>query len=400
MTFDSRAFDSRTAFDSRALLPTRPDDIDRAVSHFAELRESQPVYREEGEPIPRWHVFAHRDVGTVLSDSQRFSSKGFPFGGLRLTDTLLSMDAAEHRKFRPLLSRALSAKAVAGLADRIAKTACGLIDRVRPDGEMDIVADFADPLAAQTLCDFVGVNHRDWEKIRCWIAAGGAAGGPGAGSVPRMRQEAQEYFAAAIRDCRHSPRAGLISSLAAAEVNGEPLSSADITALCYLTLSAGHETTKCLLANFMLAMIRNPDDHTRLLEEPALVPASVEEVLRFLPPVWLLLRRTTEEVDLADRRIPANQVVVAWIPSANRDESAFQAADRFDISRTPNPHITFGHGIHYCAGAPLARLEARVALPIILERIKNPRLTTRSAPAIQTGITMAILSLPIRFEHR
>ena len=90
MTFDSRAFDSRTAFDSRALLPTRPDDIDRAVSHFAELRESQPVYREEGEPIPRWHVFAHRDVGTVLSDSQRFSSKGFPFGGLRPYDPRIS----------------------------------------------------------------------------------------------------------------------------------------------------------------------------------------------------------------------------------------------------------------------------------------------------------------------
>jgi cytochrome P450 len=385
-------------FDSRVLLPIRPAEIERSVSHFAELRQNHPVLREDGEPIPRWHIFSYREAGTVLSDHRRFSSKGFLFGGLRLTDTLLSMDAREHRRLRPALSRALSAKAVAGLADRIARAAGCLVDRVRPDGEMDIVTDFAEPLAAQTLCEFVGVNYRDWDQIRRWIAVGGAGGTAGAGSVARMRKEAREYFAAAARDRRRAPRSDLISSLAAVYVDGEPLSSDDIAALCYLTLGAGHETTKCLLANFMLTMIENPDDHMRLLAEPALIPTSVEEVLRYLPPVWLLLRRTTEETELAGVCIPPNQVVVAWIPSANRDESIFPAADHFDVGRTPNPHITFGHGIHYCAGAPLARLEACKALPVLLQRIRNLRLRTVPSATIQTGITITIRNLPVSFK--
>src|SRR5262249_3896658 len=149
------------------------------------------------------------------------------------------------------------------------------------------------------------------------------------------------------------------------------LSEHELVSFCFLLLAAGQETTKNLIANTILCLTDHPDALARLQSEPALMPGAIEEVLRYLPPVWFLVRRTTQDVDLGGQRIPANERILAWTASANRDAAQFPEPERFNIEREPNRHLAFGHGIHFCVGAPLARLEAKIALPMMLAQLKD-----------------------------
>ncbi|HLY24975.1 MAG TPA: cytochrome P450, partial [Aggregatilineales bacterium] len=189
----------------------------------------------------------------------------------------------------------------------------------------------------------------------------------------------------------------LISALCVAVVDGERLSKPELVNFCTLLLVAGQETTKNLIANAIVCFTDHPDAMERLIREPALMPSAIEEVLRYLPPVWFIFRQTRTDVELAGQHIPANQIVLAWNASANRDPAQFPAPDRFTIEREPNRHLAFGHGIHFCVGAPLARLEAKIALPMLLQ-LRDLRRMEGFPLRVDTGVVFVIQSLPVTFQ--
>jgi cytochrome P450 len=214
----------------------------------------------------------------------------------------------------------------------------------------------------------------------------------------RMQDEMASYFSGLLEARRRVPREDLISALSTAEVDGERLSESDLISFCTLLLAAGQETTKNLIANAILCFTDHPATLERLKREPALMPTAIEEVLRYLPPVWFLFRHTTKDVELGGQHIPANQIVLAWTASANRDSAQFPDPDQFNIEREPNRHLAFGHGIHFCVGAPLARLEAKIALPMVLEQLKDLQRVEGVPIAIHTGIVFVIRNLPVTFQ--
>jgi cytochrome P450 family 109 len=379
-------------------LPHSPAEIPQAYSWFEQMRTQHPVLQQ-----PLWQVFRYEDVREVITDYSRFSSQSIPgFTDSFLKDTLVAKDPPDHRKLRNLVNQAFTPRAVARLSDRITQITQELLDQVRAQGKMDIVSDLAFPLPAKVIAEMLGVPSEDWDIFQRWARAGN-----GDAEIPRqererfmqhMRQEMTDYFSGLLEARRRAPLEDLISALSTAEVDGERLSENDLVSFCILLLAAGQETTKNLIANAILCFTDHPDTLERLQREPALMPTAIEEVLRYLPPVWFLFRHTTTDVELGGQHIPANQVVLAWTASANRDSAQFPDPDRFNIEREPNRHLAFGHGVHFCVGAPLSRLEGKIALPMMLEQLKDLQRVEGVPIAIHTGIVFVIRNLPVTFQ--
>ncbi len=350
--------------------------------------------------MPLWQVFRYEDVSEVLTDYARFSSQPLGvFTGSFLKDTLVTKDPPDHRKLRNLVNQAFTPRAVARLSDRITQITQELLDQVRPQGKMDIVSDIAFPLPAKVIAEMLGVPSEDWDIFQRWArvdSSDPAATRQEAGRF--MQQEMFDYFSRLLEERRRAPREDLISALSVAEVDGERLSEYELVSFCTLLLAAGQETTKNLIANAIVCFTDHPGAMERLMREPALMPTAIEEVLRYLPPVWFLFRQTRTDVELGGQHIPADQNVLAWTASANRDPAQFPDPDRFDIQREPNRHLAFGHGIHFCVGAPLARLEARIALPMILEQLRDLQRVEGVPITVHTGIVFVIRSLPVTFQ--
>jgi cytochrome P450 len=363
------------------------------------MRANQPVFRAEQMPI--WQVFRYEDVQEVLTDYSRFSSEN-TFGDSLLSNTLITTDPPDHRKLRNLVNQAFTPRAVARLSDRVTTITQELLDTVKATGRMDVVSDIAFPLPAKIIAEMLGVPAEDWDIFQRWARFGGGENqrsreqAEGAGR--NMRYEMNDYFLHLLETRRRDPREDLISSLSRAEIDGERLSDQELVSFCFLLLAAGQETTKNLITNAILCLTDHPDSLARLQREPALMPTAIEEVLRYLPPVWFLFRRTLQDVELAGQHIPANQMLLAWTASANRDAAQFPEPERFNIEREPNRHLAFGHGIHFCVGAPLARLEAKVVLPMMLEQLKDLKRVEGVPIGIHTGIVFVIENLPVTFR--
>lgn len=348
--------------------------------------------------FPFWQVFKYDDVLQVITDYKRFSSESLLGSAGFLKDTLVVTDPPDHRKLRNLVNQAFTPRAVARLSDRITQITQELLDDVREQGKMDVVADMAFPLPAKVIAELLGVPNEDWDIFKRWARVGtGPQTDTRQDGGRDMRQELSDYFTALLQERRRTPREDLVSSLSVAEVDGERLSDPEVISFCLLLLAAGQETTKNLIANALVCFTEHPDAKEQLIREPALMPSAIEEVLRYLPPVWFLFRRTTADIELGGQHIPANQTILPWLASANRDAAQFPNPDQFDIRREPNRHIGFGHGIHFCVGAPLARLEAKIALPMMLDQLKD--LQRVSGPiTVDRGIVFVIRSLPITFK--
>ncbi|MBE3560800.1 MAG: cytochrome P450 [Ktedonobacteraceae bacterium] len=383
------------------------EQILQSYAWFSQMRENQPVFYDERTHL--WHVFRYNDVQQVLTDHQRFSSQQragtpTPFTGSFIEHTLVAKDPPDHRKLRNIVNLAFTPRAVASLSERITAITQELLDRARARGSMDAVTDFAFPLPATVIAEMLGIPAEDKARFQHWIRGIGtnpSANRQEAGQRMRItQQELFDYFSHLLEVRRKEPREDLLSVLSNAEVDGERLSELELVSFCILLLFAGHETTVNLLANAILCLTDFPDSLERLKREPELIPAAIEEVLRYLSPVWNLFRLTTTDVELSGQRIPANQVMLAWLASANRDPAQFPDADRFDIQREPNRHLAFGHGIHFCLGAPLARLEARIALPMILQQLPGLQRVTDAPITVQTGIIFAIKNLPVTFQSQ
>jgi cytochrome P450 len=372
------------------------EEIPQNFSWFAEMREQNPVFRDERTRL--WQVFRYEDVLSILTDYTRFSSQAYELTGGFLSNSLIAKDPPDHRKLRNLVNLAFTPRAVAHLSDRITQITQELLDQVRHKGSMDIVSDIAFPLPAKVIAELLGVPGEDWDIFQRWARVDGSDAASRRESGQTMQEEMFNYFTNLLEERRRSPREDLISSLSVAEVDGERLSEPELLSFCTLLLAAGQETTKNLITNAIVCLTDHRDSMERLINEPALMPTAIEEILRFLPPVWFLFRQTKTDVELAGQHIPANQVVLAWTASANRDPARFPDANRFDIEREPNRHLAFGHGIHFCVGAPLARLEAKIALPMMLQQLRNLHRVEGVPITVRAGIVFVIGSLPVTFQ--
>lgn len=370
-------------------------EIPQVYSWFEQMRNDQPVSIEERMGI--WQVFRYEDVSKVITDYARFSSQAFGVSGSFLKDTLVAKDPPDHRKLRNLVNQAFTSRAVARLSDRITQITQELLDTVRSQGKMDVVSDIAFPLPAKVIAELLGVPSEDWNIFQRWARVDSSSPAQQA-SGRSMQEEMSSYFSALLKERRRAPREDLISDLSVAEVDSERLSESELVSFCILLLAAGQETTKNLIANAIVCLTDHPDAMQRLVREPALMPTAIEEILRYLPPVWFLFRQTTTDVELAGQHIPANNMVLAWTASANRDPAQFPDPNRFDIEREPNRHLAFGHGIHFCVGAPLARLEAKIVLPMMLDQLKGLQRVEGVPITVHMGIVFVIRSLPVTFQ--
>jgi cytochrome P450 len=294
---------------------------------------------------------------------------------------------------------------VEGLRPRVQQIVDGLIARALEKGSMDLIEEFAYPIPVNVICEMLGVPVEDHERFKGWsldIARGlDSILLPPDSEVPKRsvasRTALAEYFRELIAKRRVSPRADLLSALIAAEEAGDKLSENELLATCILLLIAGHETTVNLIGNGTLALLRHPDQLHRLRENPALIGTAVEELLRFDGPVQRTARIPSEDVVIDGRTIAKGEMVMPFIGAADRDPAQFPDPDRLDIGRSDNRHIAFGWGIHFCLGAPLARVEGQIAINTLVQRLPKLALAT-DTPQFRESLTLrGLTSLPVQF---
>src|SRR5579885_1530792 len=379
---------------------------------FEQMRATEPVWLDEKSGC--WHVFRYADVHHIITDYQQFSSERRRSFGRRAGRnqeqgrSIIAMDPPQHRQYRSLVSSAFTPRALARLSDRIRAITQELLDEVRPIGRMDIVSDIAYPLPTIVIAEMLGVPTSDRPLFRRWADAllsqqlsDAEFFKPEQPEVERISvafDEMSDYFRAILEERRRQPREDMMSELLAAEVDGEHLSMEDTISFCILLLLAGHVTTTNLLSQAIRCFDEHPDAMQRLRKQPELMPEAIEEVLRYASPVWRLVRTNKTDVTIEGLTIPADSVIFTWVASANRDSAQFPDPERFDITRTPNKHVAFGHGIHFCIGAPLSRLEAAIALPMMLEQLPHlQRVREEPLELFEGRILFGFKRLPVTF---
>lgn len=342
---------------------------------YATMRAQMPVAYDPSSRFAA--VFAYADVQRVLSEHAAFSSAAAMGGASPLGASLIGADPPRHRQLRNLVTQAFTPRAVAALTPRIEGIVSALLDQVIPAGRMDVVGDLAYPLPVIVIAEMLGIPPENRAQFKLWsdaVTSGQHQSAEGETVGPQAaHQQMNVYFRQVIAERRRNPGDDLISGLLAAEMDGARLTETELLGFCVLLLIAGNETTTNLIGNALLCFDEHPEAWERLRERPDLIPTAIEEVLRYRSPVQAMFRAAAAEAEIGGQRIPAGTRLLAWIGSANRDEARFPEADRFDIERTPNRHLAFGHGIHFCLGAPLARLEARIALEAMTRRMRGPR---------------------------
>jgi cytochrome P450 len=344
---------------------------------YAALRAKSPVFEEPRTGL--WLILDHQGVKRALHDHEAFSSRASP-PGAPTTDWFIFMDPPRHTKLRALVSRAFTPRAIAALEPRIRALSGELLDRVRGQRELDLAASYSIPLPLLVIAEMLGAPAKDRPLFRRWSDATVALAFMLSGSPEKARverdfgaalAEARPYVAGLVAARKAAPRDDLLTRLVEAEVDGERLTGEEIFGFFQLLLVAGHETTTNLIGNAMVAFGEHPEQLDLLRSRPDLIGSAVEEVLRYRSPVQVMFRVPRCDIEAEGQTIPAGKLTLAVIGSANHDEKVFSNPDALDIAREPNAHLSFGHGLHFCLGAPLARLEARVALPDLLSRFRS-----------------------------
>jgi cytochrome P450 len=387
------------------------------------LADPYPLYRQLRTEDPvHWDPYLHAWVVTryaeVVEVLHRFSAKRTPtpeklaaLGMEQLAPIarvmvrqMLFLDPPQHSRVRGLAAVAFTPRRVKRLRDHIEEIADSLIDALSSREEMEVMEDFANPLPAIVTAEMLGVPIDDHRRLKDWSEdfaemLGNFQHNPGrAAKVARSLQEMTAYFQEAVRRQATHPTEGLVNALTVAEVDGDRLTEDEVVANVIVTLVGGQETTTNLIGNGLLTLLRHPEEMGRLRRDPELVPAAVEELLRYESPSQHTARLAPDDVELGGRLIKRGQAVIAVMGAANRDPERFPDPDRLDLARADNRHLAFGWAGHFCFGAPLARIEGQIAFSALLRRLPDLRLepgpiTWRSNLGLR-GLT----ALPVAFQ--
>jgi cytochrome P450 len=365
-----------------------------------------------------WAVTRMQEVVQVLKDHEHFTVDAHSLGVNSLlgrssaepsdaptfftSKSMISVDEPDHRRLRLLVSKAFTPRYIEGLRPRIQQIANGLLDRVADQGQMDLVADYAFLLPINVIAEMLGIPESDWTQIRVWseAIANGSSLGKHKPEVEENRRAFGQYAAHLAADKRQHPGEDLTSKLIAIEEQGDRLSEAELLSMITLLIFAGHETTTNLISSGILMLLDHPAQFAQLKADLSLVPATVEELLRFTGPVTSAGPRfATEDIELAGQQIKRGDLVIPFLLSADRDEMQFPDPDELEIARTITRHVALGDGIHKCLGAPLARLEGGIALTTLLSRMPNLRLSVprENIPWRPSGHLRGLAALPVAF---
>jgi cytochrome P450 PksS len=380
------------------------------------LRASEPIYRTAlPDKTPVWLVTRYDDVNALLKD-ERFPKnrrsaltpeqlRRLPWAPPMfrpLERNMLDLDQPDHTRLRGLVHKAFTPRLVERMRARVQTLADELLDAAAPRGEMDLINDYALPLPMTIITEILGVPTEDRDKFHKWSKAVVSLSSPNATLrvVPSVWMFIR-YLRRFFKVRRRAPRDDLASALIQAEESGDKLSEDELLAMVFLLLIAGHETTVNLIGSGTLALLEHPDEMEKLRRDPPLIKSAVEELLRYTAPVFMTTERyAREDAKVRGLTIPRGEMTLGVIGSANRDETVFKNPDELDITREPNKHLSFGQGIHFCLGAPLARMEAQIAVNTLLRRLPDLRLkispdSLRWRPSM---ILRGLNALPVAFR--
>jgi cytochrome P450 len=399
--------------------PLLPQVRANPYPYYAALRRESPVHQIlPGAPF--YAVSRYDDVCAVLHRPEVFSSTALQIlaqgGGISFSPNsgalaghrllrssmMIATDPPDHTRLRGLVNRGFTPRRIAALEPRLREIASACLDPVLHSGRMDLMRDFAIPFPVTVIAQLLGVESERHGLFKHWsdtvvIGLSGASQQFSREEVRAAADEMADYIDSIVADRRARPRDDLISILAAAE-DGDALAAGEVLAFVVLLLIAGNETTTNLIGNAMRALLAHPDVLERVTRDRSLLPAMIEEALRYDSPIQGIPRKVTQEVELAGTMLPKDAFLMVLFASANRDEGQFPDPDRFDIDRKSREHVAFGHGIHFCLGAALARLEARVAFEAVLARTRNLRLEATEVPVIESNLLRGPKTLPLSFD--
>ncbi|HEY0755919.1 MAG TPA: cytochrome P450 [Ktedonobacteraceae bacterium] len=384
---------------------------------YAQLRAEAPVFSTTIRmPMKRhaWLVTRYDDVLTVLKDA-RFAKNPrnamlpeqlkkqpwVPPMFKPLEQNMLDQDAPDHTRLRALVHKAFTARLIEQMREQIQTLSNELLDAAERKGRMDLIADFALPVPLTMIGRILGIPAEDNPKFHYWTRSMLSAGT----SMNFLRvipiiMRFLGYLKKIVRERRAHPKDDLITALVQTREGSDQLSENEILAMILLLLIAGHETTVNLIGSGSLALLEHPDQWQKLRAEPASIKPAIEELLRFVCPLEMATERyTREDVTIAGTTIPRGELVLAVVGSANRDENYFVEPDSLDITRENNRHLAFGQGIHFCLGAPLARLEGQIAINTLVQRMPNLRLSVAPEQIRWRGgfILRGLEALPVSF---
>jgi cytochrome P450 len=356
---------------------------------YRDLRAAEPIRKSEIEE-GTYLLFRYQDCLDVLRDTRwssnpahrAFTNESMPIDAMA-TDAkvLLFLDPPDHTRLRKLVSKAFTPRTVERMRPRIQSLVDELLDGAAERGELDVVGELGYQVPVTVICELMGVPVADRDMFGPWSSAASRL-------LDGMQEEdvinegllgvmqILNYFNNLFDERRASPRDDLVSALLAAEADGDRLGEEELRSIVLLLFVAGHETTMNLIGNGTKALLEHPDQLQRLAADPTLVPSAVEELLRFDGPVHVTARIATEDLEVGGREFAAGEQVIALLAAANRDPARFDRPDELDIARADNQHLTFSHGIHYCLGAALARVEGQVAIGSLVQRFPDMELLT------------------------
>jgi cytochrome P450 len=346
-------------------------------------RPASPI--EFDEQIGSWCAYGYAEVQAILADASAFSAKTAAYAAVQVDPKfqegdISQMDPPEQTKYRKLIGRAFTPKVIASLEPRIERITAELLDQVAEKGSFELVADLAYPLPVRVIADLLGLDTSDFDLfkgaafdiIENMSGLDFVAGGEGIEeqihNAEQRLKPLLDYMLEQVLQRRARPREDLLTYLTEAEEEGQRLTDNEVVNIANVLLITGHITSTMMVGNTMACLDTERDKLARVRADRSLVPGAIEDALRLLPPAATLSRVTTRPVEIGGVTVPAEQMILPWVSAANRDPLKFDRPDEFDPARTPNEHIGFGHGVHYCLGTRLARLEGRVAVNALLDR--------------------------------
>jgi cytochrome P450 len=365
-------------------------------THYATLRRKTPVVYVER--LGAWVVSRYSDVSQVLKSTREFSSSLMADAD----PVLLGADPPAHTRNRAIMSVHFTPKYISAFEGRIRKIAANLISEFSSRGSLDLVSDFAGPLPVIVIAEMLGIDASDHARFRSWsdaVVTGITETTSEADRAEIIQQvsEFHDFFESFISQPRNDSPHEIINALLRPE-STPTLTRKEVSAFGKILFVAGNATTTNLIGNAMLTLLASREALAAVQADASLIPRMIEESLRYDAPVQAVLRRATQDCEVGGARIKRGSVVMALIGSANRDEEHFPDPDRFDLNRNPQGHLAFGYGPHFCIGAPLARLEATVALELLLPRLRNPRVLDQKIQYIEAKHLRGPKSLRMSFD--